>query len=117
MKNQEKIDSPMLFGASLRRFWMKCQAEASTRAERMGLYVSTVAQPQRRSSPKAASEAPERKPWPMSWVIIAILLYMLFQVSYLALAPQKEIRGSIHYDRTQLKEQAQPPPPPNARGK
>jgi hypothetical protein len=26
--------------------------------------------------------APERKPWPMSWVLIIILLYILFQTAY-----------------------------------
>ena len=52
----------------------------------------------------------EKKPWPMSWVIIAILLYMLFQVSYLALKPIPHTVGfSYKYDRTLLKERQTKP--------
>ena len=29
-----------------------------------------------------APPPPERKPWPMKWVVLAILIYMLFQVAY-----------------------------------
>jgi hypothetical protein len=46
----------------------------------------------------------EKKPWPMSWVIIAILLYMLFQVCYLAFKPvPKTVSMSYKYDRMLLK--------------
>mgnify|MGYP000421471298 CR=1 FL=1 len=58
--------------------------------------------------PKNQSKAAElidgKKPLPMSWVVIAILLYMLFQVSYLAYKPQQTISESRAYDRTLLTE-------------
>jgi hypothetical protein len=33
------------------------------------------------STPRPA--APAKKPWPLSWVLIAILLYIAFQVAFL----------------------------------
>jgi len=44
------------------------------------------------------------KPIPMAWVVIAILLYLLFQLSTIALKPTPQtISASAKYDRTLLK--------------
>lgn len=35
-------------------------------------------------APPPGDEPPEpKKPWPMSWVVIAILAYVLFQMTYI----------------------------------
>lgn len=34
------------------------------------------------SNSKDDSSPPPRQPWPMSWVLIVILLYILFQTAY-----------------------------------
>lgn len=53
-----------------------------------------------------------KKPLPFSWVIIAILLYLLLQVSYIALKPTPHTIGmSYRYDRSRINPQAEPPPP------
>lgn len=33
---------------------------------------------------QAARKVPPRKPWPLSWVLIAILAYLLLQVTWIA---------------------------------
>lgn len=49
-----------------------------------------------------------KKPMPMSWVIIAILAYLLFQVCYLAFKPLGTVSMSYKYDRSLIKPESSP---------
>lgn len=104
MKNQEN-NSELNYnsGHFSNRFGMKRKAGGEHSAECMEEYSSTARNPQHSDSPKDEAKMPEKKPWPMSWVIIAILLYLLFQVSYVALKPTPSTVGmSYKYDRAWL---------------